>query len=290
MLEGLQRSVPAAMTPLVVALVLCAAVLHASWNALLRGQSDQLWSVTVMSFAATATAVPAVLLLPLPAAPSWPFLALSGVLQVAYSAFLVFAYQHAELGQVYPMVRGAVPLLVTLGAAAFAAEHLSTPALSGIVLVSLGIMSLALGKGRAHPKAVAAALANSLIIATYTVTDGMGARLSGGSFTYVTWIFLIYGVLMPAAFVAVRRKLVVPWRARETRMALAGGLIQLVTYGTVIWALTMAPIGPVSALRETSIVFAAVIGRIFLSEPLTARRLGACVVIAAGAACLSYLA
>ena len=278
------------MTPLVITLVLCAAILHASWNAVLRGRSDQLWSVTVMSFAATAIAIPAVLILPLPAPASWPFLALSGVLQVAYSAFLVFAYRHADLGQVYPMVRGAVPLLVTLGASVFAGEHLSAPALTGIVLVSLGIMSLALGKGRAHPKAVSAALANSLIIATYTVTDGIGARLSGNSFAYVTWIFLIYGVLMPAAFLAVRRKLVVDWRAQETRVALVAGAIQLVTYGTVIWALTMAPIGPVSALRETSIVFAALIGRMFLSEPLTARRLSACVVIAAGAACLGYLA
>ncbi len=278
------------MTPVVIALVLCAAVLHASWNAMLRGRADQLWSVTVMSFAATAVAIPAVLLLPLPAPASWPYLGLSSLLQVAYTAFLVFAYRHADLGQVYPMVRGAVPLLVTLGAAVFAGERLSAPAVSGIALVSLGIMSLALGKGRAQPKAVAAALANSLIIATYTVTDGIGARLSGNSFAYVTWIFVLYGILMPAAFLAVRRKLIVRWSAPETRTALVAGVVQLVTYGTVIWALTLAPIGPVSALRETSIVFAALIGRIFLSEPLTARRLGACLVIAAGAACLGYVA
>ena len=278
------------MTPLVIALVLCAAVLHASWNAILRGGSDRLWSVTVMSFAATAVAIPAVVLLPLPAPASWPYLGLSGVLQVAYTAFLVFAYRHADLSQVYPMIRGSVPLLVTLGAALFAGEHLSALAVAGIALVSLGIMSLAFGKGRAQPIAVAAALANSLVIATYTVTDGIGARLSGNPFAYVSWIFLIYGMLMPAAFVAVRGRLVLRWRAPETRTALIAGVVQLVTYGTVIWALTLAPIGPVSALRETSIVFAALIGRIFLSEPLTARRLGACLVIAAGAACLGYIA
>jgi drug/metabolite transporter (DMT)-like permease len=278
------------MTPLVIGLVLCAAILHASWNARLRGGSDRLWSVTVMSFAATAVAIPAVLLLPPPAPASWPYLSLSGALQVAYSAFLVFAYRHADLGQIYPMVRGSVPLLVTLGAAIFAGEHLSALAIAGIALVSLGIMSLALGKGRAQPKAVVAALANSLVIATYTVTDGIGARLSGNSFAYVSWIFLIYGVLMPAAFLGVRRKLVVRWSAPETRTALIAGVVQLVTYGTVIWALTLAPIGPVSALRETSIVFAALIGRVFLSERLTASRLGACVVIAAGAACLGYRA
>jgi len=264
------------MTPLVIVLVLCAAVLHASWNAVLRGRDDKLWSVTVMSFAATVAAIPVVLALPLPATASWPYLAFSVGLQVVYSWFLVLAYRLADLGQVYPMVRGSVPLLVTLGAAVFAGERLSVPAVSGIALVSLGIMSLALGKGRAHPKAVVAALANSVIIATYTVTDGIGARLSGNSFTYVSWIFVLYGVVMPTAFMAARGKLVVRWSAPETRTALLAGIVQLVTYGTVIWALTMAPIGPVSALRETSIVFAAVIARIFLSEPLTARRLGAC--------------
>jgi len=278
------------MTPLVITLVLCAAILHASWNAVLRGRDDKLWSVTVMSFAATVVAIPVVFILPLPAAASWPYLALSVGLQVVYSWFLVIAYRLADLGQVYPMIRGSVPLLVTLGAAIFAGEHLSAAALSGIVLVSLGIMSLALGKGRAHPKAVAAALANSLVIATYTVTDGIGARLSGNSFTYVSWIFVLYGVVMPAAFIATRGRLIVQWSTPETRTVLAAGVVQLVTYGTVIWALTMAPIGPVSALRETSIVFAALIGRMFLSEPLTARRLSACVVIAAGAACLGYLA
>jgi drug/metabolite transporter (DMT)-like permease len=278
------------MTPLVITLVLCAAILHASWNAVLRGRDDKLWSVTVMSFAATVVAIPVVFVLPLPAAASWPYLALSVGLQVVYSWFLVIAYRLADLSQVYPMIRGSVPLLVTLGAAIFASEHLSAPALSGIVLVSLGIMSLTLGKGRAHPKAVAAALANSLVIATYTVTDGIGARLSGNSFTYVSWIFVLYGVVMPAAFMATRGRLSVQWSAPETRTVLVAGVVQLVTYGTVIWALTMAPIGPVSALRETSIVFAALIGRMFLSEPLTARRLSACVVIAAGAACLGYLA
>src|SRR5882672_5190689 len=105
------------MTPVVVGVVLCAAIMHATWNAMLRGRSDQFWSVTVMSFAGTVLAVPAVLFLPLPATASWPYLGLSSLLQLGYSVFLVLAYRHAELGQVYPIVRGCVPLLVTLGAA-----------------------------------------------------------------------------------------------------------------------------------------------------------------------------
>jgi drug/metabolite transporter (DMT)-like permease len=168
------------MTPAVIGLVLCAALLHATWNAMLRSRADQLWSVTVMSFAATAVAIPAALLLPLPARVSWP--GLSAVLQLGYSSFLVLAYRHAELGQVYPMVRGSVPSLVTFGAAGFAGERLGALAISGSALVSLGIMSLAFGKGRARPKAIAAALATGFIIASYTVTDGIGACLSGNSY------------------------------------------------------------------------------------------------------------
>jgi drug/metabolite transporter (DMT)-like permease len=106
----------------------------------------------------------------------------------------------------------------------------------------------------------------------------------------VIWIFLIYGLLMPLAFLLVRRRLVVDFRAKDTRVALAAGMVQLLTYGIVIWAFTSSPIGPVSALRETSVVFAALIGRIFLRERLTPRRLGACAAIALGAACLSWRA
>jgi drug/metabolite transporter (DMT)-like permease len=276
------------MSPSVVALVLFAALLHATWNAMLRSGADQLWSVTVMSFATTAIAVPFALALPAPALGSWPYLCLSAILQVAYSMFLAFAYRHAELGQVYPIVRGAVPLLVTTGAALFAGEALRLPALVAIGLISFGIMSLAFGRQRAKPVSVAAALATGLIIASYTVSDGMGVRLANGSNAYVAWLLVIYGMLMPLAFLAARRRLTVDVRAPETRKALLAGVVQLVTYATVLWAFTLSPIGPVSALRETSVVFAALIGHVFLGERLVAQRLGACIVIALGAFLLSY--
>ena len=167
-------------------------------------------------------------------------------------------------------------------------RRLSAVAVSGIALVSLGIVGMALGKGRPNVMSVAAALTTGLIIALYTVTDGIGARLSGNSYAYVTWIFLLYGILMPLASILARRRLTIDFRAVDTRTALAAGVVQLITYGVVIWAFTQSPIGPVSALRETSIVFAALIGRLFLGENLTASRLGACATIAAGAFCLSW--
>jgi drug/metabolite transporter (DMT)-like permease len=276
------------MTPLVAGLVLCAALLHATWNALLRSGTDRLWSITVMSVTTALLAAPALLILPLPAPASWPYLGLSAVLQVGYSLVLVLAYRHAELGQVYPIVRGSAPLLVTLGAALVAGEQVGVPAASGIALISLGIMSLALGKSAAKPVAIAAALGTGIVIASYSVTDGMGVRLSGNPYAYATWIFVLYGALMPPTFLALRRRLPAGIGVRDTLKAAAAGLVQLLTYGVVIWAYTMSAIGPVAALRETSVVFAALIGRAFLGETLTLRRLAACAVIALGAFCLSW--
>src|SRR5258708_27503030 len=143
------------MSALVVALVLGAAVLHAGWNALLRSGADRLLSMTIMSMATTAVALPCVLILPLPAAASWPYLCLSSVLQVGYSIFLVLSYRQGELGQVYPIIRGSAPVLSAVGAMLLAGEHPGVMALAGIVLVSVGIMSLALGRGAAAPASAA---------------------------------------------------------------------------------------------------------------------------------------
>src|SRR6266852_4127635 len=276
------------MSPAVIGLVLFAAVLHAAWNAVLRSGVDRLWSVTIMSIAMGLVAIPFAAVLALPASPSWPYMILSSCLQLGYSVFLVYAYRHGELGQVYPIVRGSVPLLVTLGGFLFAGQRPSALALLGVVLVALGIMSLALGRRRASAKSVALALITGLFIAAYLTSDGIGVRLAGDPRAYATWIFLIYGVSMPVTFIALRGRLTLDIRSAETLKALAGGVISLVAYVAVITALALGPIGPISALRETSVVFAVLIGRVFLGEALTMGRLAACAVVAFGAACLGY--
>ena len=276
------------MSPAVIGLVLFAAVLHAAWNAVLRSGVDRLWSVTIMSIAMGLVAIPFAAVLALPASPSWPYMILSSCLQLGYSVFLVYAYRHGELGQVYPIVRGSVPLLVTLGGFLFAGQRPSALALLGVVLVALGIMSLALGRRRASAKSVALALITGLFIAAYLTADGIGVRLADDPRAYATWIFLIYGVSMPVTFIALRGRLTLDIRSAETLKALAGGVISLVAYVAVISALALGPIGPISALRETSVVFAVVIGRVFLGEKLTLGRLAACAVVAFGAACLGY--
>jgi drug/metabolite transporter (DMT)-like permease len=275
------------MTPIVIGLALFAAVLHATWNAVLRTGSDRLRSVTVMSFATTLVAIPFAIVLPLPLAAAWPYLVLSPCLQVCYSVFLVHAYRYGALGQVYPIIRGSVPLLVTLGGFLATGQRLSPAALTGVVLVALGIMSLALGRHRASKASIVLALVTAMFIAGYTTTDAIGVRHAGNARTYAAWIFLIYGVLMPAAFIALRGTLTLDIRSPETLKALAGGVVSLMAYGAVISALALGPVGPISALRETSVVFAALIGRIFLGEALTVRRVTACAVVALGAFCLS---
>jgi len=276
------------MTPAVVGLVLCAAILHASWNAFLRGSVDRLLTITVMCFAWTVIAAPFALFLPLPAVASWPYICLSCVLQVSYNILLVIAYRHAELGQVYPIIRGCAPLLVTLGAALFAHERLGLQSLAGIILVSLGVMSLSLGKRGTKIVAIVAAFATAFVIACYTVVDGIGARLAGSPYTYSAWLFLLNSIFMQFTFLAIRRRIEITLRFPDFLKALAAGAVQILTYGIVIWAFTLNPIGPISALRETSVVFAAVIGRLFLGESFTVHRLAACVAISSGAICLGY--
>ncbi|MCC9309468.1 DMT family transporter [Kitasatospora sp. RB6PN24] len=279
-----------AMSLSVAGLVLCAAMLHATWNALLRTQADRLWLVTVMSFVSTVIGLPFAIAMPLPPSAAWPYLLVSAAVQVIYTLFLLLCYRVADLGSVYPVIRGSVPLLVSLGAAVFAGERPGLPSLLGIGLVSFGIMAMVLGQQNGGAKALMPAFATGAVIATYTVLDGVGVRLTGNSISYTAWIFVVYGTLVPVVYLVARGRLVVRGRASEARVATLAGAGQLATYAIVLWAYRLSPLGPVSALRETSVVFAALIGWRFLGERLTAARLGACAAIATGACCLSYFA
>ncbi len=276
------------MQPLVIALVLGAAVLHACWNVVLRGRQDRFLSITLMSAVSAAVALPFALLVTRPDPASWGCIALSATLQIAYCLFLVRAYRHADLGQAFPVARGTAPLLVTLGAAVFAGERLGPLALVGVALVSLGIIGQAVGRGRMDPRSLAAALACGVMIAGYTVTDGIGSRLSGHPQSYTAWLFVAQGAPMPLLYMGLRGPLRIDPRSPETLKTLWAGLIAMVSYGVVVWALSLSPMGAVSALRETSILFAVVLGALFLKERMTPARAVCCACIAGGAACLSF--
>ncbi len=275
------------MGPAVIGLALSAAALHAMWNALLRSGGDRLWSITVMSFVTTAGAAPFAWLLPTPLPESWPYIGISAALQVAYSIFLAYTYESGELSEVYPLIRGSVPILVSIGGFLIAGQRLSGSALLGIACVSAGILSLGLDK-RAEPRTVLLALATALFVASYVTTDGLGVRRAGNAQSYVAWIFLTYGALQPVVFLLLRRRIVVNPRSRETLKAVAAGAVSLLSYGAVVTALSLGKLGSVSALRETSVVFSALIGRILLHEVVTVRRWAGCFAVAFGAACIGY--
>ncbi|AET93397.1 putative 10 TMS drug/metabolite exporter, DME family, DMT superfamily [Burkholderia sp. YI23] len=270
--------------------VLFAALLHASWNAMLHGNRDRFLSMTWMSIAIGVVSVFVVLYLPLPPRAAWPYIVASGLVHIAYNLSLVRAYRRGDLAQAYPIARGSSPMLVTLGAALFAHEGIGGLHALGIALISCGIMALALQGGRVSRAGALAALTTGVTIAIYTVIDGIGVRLSEGeAITYTAWMFMFYW-FMPVIFVA-KRGLPALWTPlRDAPMAvgssLAGGLVSIAAYGIVIWAMQAGAMGAVSALRETSVVFAALIGRVFLQEPVSAKRWLACVVVAAGAVLL----
>lgn len=276
------------MSALVIVLPLCAAVLHATWNAALRSSADRMWFVTVMSFATTLAAVPCVLLLPMPAKECWAYLAVSAFLQAVYAFLLAYAYALGELGLVYPIVRGSVPLLVTAGGFLLAGQRLGGLALLGVMLVSAAIVSQAVGSARTERKAVTHAIVTALFVASYVIADALGVRLSGNPEAYAAWIWVLYGALMPAGYLLLRRRMTLDLRARDTWKAVAGGLLSFGSYGAIIAALALGNVGAISALRETSIVFSALIGRLFLGEALSVRRALVCLTVTAGAVMIGY--
>lgn len=266
-------------------LILLAAFLHAAWNALLRASEDRMWSITVMCLAVALASATAALVLEPPASASWSYAALSAVLHVGYNVFLVQSYRVGDLGQSYPIARGSSPVLVTIGASLLVDESLGAPAMLGIALVSGGIISLAFGGRKLQVPTLPYTLGTGGFIAAYSIVDGIGARMSGAPLAYTAWMCMLWGVLMTAAYFGLRgwsegKRLLIVRPGFAT--AFVGGLVSLLAYSIVIFAMAKAPMGAVSALRETSVLFAALIGYFFLGERLTALRLVACAAIATG--------
>ena len=290
----------------IVAIVLVAALAHASWNALIKSDDDRLVTLGAVNAVRFLLCIPIVLALPLPDRASWPYLAASSILHVCYYTFLISAYRFGDLSKVYPLARGLSPLIVAAGAYAFAGERLSPMALVGVAVACTGIASLSLGGGatparsvrvhtgglssagdgaaqaRTNRRGVVFAAGTAVFIAAYTVTDAMGARLSGHAVSYVAWLSILDG--LPVLLVAgvLRRAGLAHHLAARAWKSVAGGALQLTAYGLVVWSLALAPMAAVSALRETSVLFAAIIGVKLLGEPLGTHRIAAAALVAAG--------
>jgi drug/metabolite transporter (DMT)-like permease len=301
----------AAALPLSVTLVvLAAAVTHATWNAIAHGIKDQLLAFGLIGAGGILVAIPLVIVSPFPLSACWPYLLASIVIHVFYNLLLMRSYRYGEFGQVYPLARGTSPLVVTVLAAVFAAERPSAAQVAGVLVVSCGLALLVLA-GRTGRRAAArggsaggsgggpgngagrgggigrtallAAVGTGLTIAAYTTVDGLGVRLSGSSVAYIGWLMLLESLCVPAWALARRRHELLSGTSRRVlRSGLLAGGLSVLAYGLVLWAQTRGDLAPIAALRETSVIFGAVIGTVVFREPFGRWRIAATLLVVIG--------
>lgn len=268
------------MTPLVAIAVLAAAITHASWNAIAHAIKDQLLSFTLISGGGALLGAVTACFVPLPAAEAWPYLVVSAVLHVAYMALLMRSFTLGDFGQMYPIARGTAPLVVTVLAAVFVGERPDGWATAGVAVACAGLVGVALwgirgSQARPHWPAITAALATGLAIAGYTTVDGVGVRASGTSLGYIAWLMILEGLAVPAYTLCRRRGQLGAQLRPFAARGLLGAALSVVAYGLVLWAQTKAPLAPIAALRESSIIVGAAIGSVFFKERFGAPRIAA---------------
>ncbi len=274
------------MTTFVFLAVLFAAACHAGWNALIKVGLDPLSTTALIAIGSGVVGLVCLPFTGLPAAAAWPWIVTSAVIHLFYFAALIESYRTGDLGQVYPIARGAAPLMTAAASLIFVGEHLRALTWAGIVVLAAGVLLLSARGGRelaqVDKRAIGFALVTALTICTYSVVDGIGARLSLNPQSYVL-LLLIGNALLLAPYAL--------WRDQSGLIAalrhfwlrgLSGGALQALSYGIALWAMTLAPIAVVASLRETSVLFGALIAVLVLKEPLRAARIGAALLIVAG--------
>ncbi|MBT2324259.1 EamA family transporter [Variovorax paradoxus] len=277
--------------PIVLA-VLCGALLHAGWNALIKAGLDKPLDTALVHSLGIFVAIPLLVLTGLPAPAAWPFMAASLAIHLGYYITLAGAYKHGDLGLTYPVMRGCAPLMVAIGSMVFIGEGISAAAWAGVAILCAGVVVLGLsraalqgGDEARRRKALGFAFANAAIIALYTVIDGIGVRLSGNALAYVAGLFVFDGI--PYLLLVLwrrpgQRRAALAYMAGRWPVAMIGTLASLASYGIALWAMTRAPVAVVAALRETSVLFAALIGTLFLREAFGWQRAAGTLVIVAG--------
>ncbi|WP_043469588.1 EamA family transporter [Arthrobacter sp. Rue61a] len=282
------------MTLAVTAAVLLAAVMHSAWNAIAKAIPDRLASSTMIAVAYGACGVIGAAVFGIPLQQSWPYVLASAVLQTCYLILLTTSYKHGDFSQVYPLARGLAVLLVTGIATTFLAERLSFWQLAGVAVVAGSLLSLALVRQNVsattdgNRKGPFFAVLTGVAIAAYTLLDGVGVRVSGQSMAYISWLFLLQGLLIPVVcWRMAKDRRTFPQRvARYWKPGFIGGLVSMLAYGIVVWAQSLAPLALVSALRETSVLLAGIIGAVFFKEKFSRLRGALTVVAVAGIAAI----
>lgn len=264
-------------------IVLFAALLHASWNAIVKRGTDTLLTTILVTGSAAVIAAIGLPFLPAPATQSWPWLAASTLLQVGYYVLVARTYQLTDMSASYPLMRGCAPILVALVSTLFLGERLAWIAWAGIALICLGILCMTRGLPRQHAWLP---LLNAGVIATYTLVDAWGARHSGAAVSYTLWLFLLSGLPLPLWALCTRADALRDYARRNWGYGIVGGFGTLISYGLALWAMTVAPVAMISALRETSILFGILISAWILHERVTRQRWIAAGLIVLGAVVL----
>ena len=277
------------MTGVALGIVLFSALLHASWNALLKAVDDRAGALGAVSAAHGIAGVVLISLSPLPAMASWPMIATSAIVHYGYYLLLFRAYRHGDLSQVYPISRGLAPAIVALSAWVLIGEALAPLAILGLVAITGGICLLAWQRGAAQAQrsTIALAVLLALCIGTYSTADGIGIRHAGTATGYMGWLFLLEAPV-PLAIALHRRRQGGHFASRTLILGLLGGVAAVTAYGSVLYVKTIAPLGAVSAVRESSVIIAALIGVVVFRERPWQGRLVAASVVAAGVIALSW--
>jgi drug/metabolite transporter (DMT)-like permease len=270
--------------------VLAAALMHAGWNAVIRVGLDRFSSILLLSMTQSGLALLLLPFLPVPRAEAWPWVAASALLHTGYKLFLIRAYQHGDLTQVYPLARGAAPPVVALGGIVILGEVLPPMGWAAVALVASGVALMAFRGGsdfqRLPARPLAYALGTAGFVASYTLADAAGARIAGSAHGFAMWMFVADGLVMLAYALATRGRQGLAAVLPAWRTGLPAGALSLGSYWIVLWAFTRAPVGLVAALRETSVLFALLMGALFLKERLGPWRWAAGLLICAGVAAM----
>lgn len=274
------------MEPHVFLAVLAAAALHASWNAAIKVSNDAFLSLSVIGVCGGLIAIPLVAVFGLPIMASWPWLAASVIVHLAYYVCLSEAYRTGDLGAVYPIARGVAPMLTTLAGVLLLGEEVAPGAMLGIGCVIAGVMMLSLARGESlktlDRRALAFALGTAGTVCAYTYSDGYGGRVSGNAHAYAAALFLVDGIFLSAFAFWWRGAAVIGAMRAYWKIGMLGGLMSLGAYWIAIWGMSVAPIPMVATLRETSVLFAGLISAFVLREGVHGLRLAAALVVMAG--------
>ncbi|MFD3404305.1 EamA family transporter [Kribbella sp. NPDC058693] len=268
---------------LVIFVVLGAAVLHATWNAMAHGAPDRVAGLALFELAAGVIGLVAILLTGLPPAGTWGYIVASALLHLAYLGGLLASYQLGQFSQMYPLARGTSPWVVAVVSIVVLHQHLAVIELAGVLLISAGLIGLVfIGRpGRRQLPALLAAFGTGLMIASYTVVDGVAVHKMPVA-TYMGWVFMLQGFAVPLAVVLWRGPQAFNLPKPAIFSGLFGGVVSMAAYGLVLWAQTRGTLAAIAALRETSIIFGALIGTLFFNERFGPKRAAAAAVVVTG--------